>query len=42
MEDKDVRKLEDFDAAISRSHSVLLQTLEAKDVMATMRLLTSK
>lgn len=40
--DYDVKKLEDFDAAIARANSVLLQTLEAKDVMATMMPMSPK
>ena len=42
MVDQHVRKLEDFNAAIARANTVLLQTLEAKDVMATMMLLPPK
>ena len=33
---QDVKKVKDFDGAIARANSVLLQKLEAKDVMATM------
>ena len=38
MVDQDVWKLEEFDKAIARANSILLLTLEAKDVMATMML----
>ena len=36
MADLDVRKLEDFEAALASGNSVLLQTLEAKDMTKTM------
>ena len=42
MVDQDVKQLEDFDATIARANSLLLQTLKAKDVMATMMLMTPK
>ena len=38
MVDHDIIRYEDFDAAIARANSVLLQTLEPKDVMTTMML----
>ena len=42
MVNLDTLRLEDFDAAVARTNYVLLQTLEAKDVMATMMLPTPK
>ena len=38
MVDYDNKKIDDFDASIARANSVLLQTLEAKDIMATLLL----
>lgn len=35
MVDQNVRKLGDFDAAMARANLVLLQTLKAKDVTAS-------
>ena len=42
MVDLDVKNIEDFDAVVARANSVLLQTLDAKDVMATMMLASPK
>ena len=38
MVDSDNKKIDDFDASVARANSVLLQTLEAKDIMATLLL----
>ena len=40
MVDQETKRYEDFDAAIARANSVLLQTLDPKDVMATLMLPT--
>ena len=40
MVDQNVKKLEDFGVAIASGNPVLLPTVDAKDVMATMRLLS--
>ena len=38
MADSELKKSEDFEAAVARANSVLLSTLEPKDIMATMML----
>ena len=38
MVDRDIKRSEDFDAAIASANLVILQTLEPEDVMATMML----
>ena len=40
MVDHDTKRFEDFDAAITRANSLLLQTLEPRDVMATLMMLS--
>ena len=35
MVDNDIKNIDDFDAAVAHANSVLLQTLDAKDIMAT-------
>ena len=40
MVDHDTKRFEDFDAAIARANSLLLQTLEPRDVMATLMMLS--
>jgi len=42
MVDSDVKRLEDFDASVARANSFLMQTLEAKDIMATMMLVSPR
>ena len=38
MVDSDNKKIDDFDASVARANSVLLQTMEAKDIMSTLLL----
>ena len=40
MVDHDTKRFEDFDAAIARENSLLLQTLEPRDVIATLMMLS--
>ena len=40
MVDSDTKRFEDFDAAVARANSLLLHTLEPRDVMATLMMLT--
>ena len=40
MVDHDTKRFEDFDAAIARANCLLLQTLEPRDVMATLMMLS--
>ena len=38
--DHDTKRFEDFDAVIARANSLLLRTLEPRDVMATLMMLS--
>ena len=42
MAGKEMKKFEDFEVAVATANSVLLRTLEAKDIMATMMLVSSR